>query len=224
MLVVKAPSYPLTIPFFSLTSSFTVTKISATMPSQRRVRVVAVFAAVIICSILYFTVRPHLIFTTILYSRLRKLTLNFRQSSADQSNKDFYDRTVAAMDARQGNSRVEDVLPDLSDQEKLLKVKEAEERSALAGYQKNEQEAEALRKPPEIVTKGSPDGAVGGGKKWDTGKKDSEPKEEAETEEEMDVKAELNSILKRSPSMFPRIFRDRHLYITLGYLLEDLES
>ena len=74
-------------------------------------------------------------------------------------------------------------------------------------------EAPAQRKPPEVAMNDGKKDAEGrpkmkGGEKWDVSSgKDSPVGEKAEskgkTEEEKDVDEELNSILKRSPSMCP---------------------
>lgn len=66
-----------------------------------------------------------------------------------------------------------------------------------------------MKKPPVIkpdaTTKDAPNASPipGGAKKWDMGgeePKPAKPAKKEQTEEEKDVEAELNSILKRSPS------------------------
>ena len=123
---------------------------------------------------------------------------NKKQSHARQSNQDFYDRTVAALEAKakaKANLNIE------KDQDASPKVKE------ITSTQENA-DLPAQRVPPEVVlsdnhVEGRP--KLKGGEKWDvsSGKESAVGEKEDEkvkTEEEKDVELELNSILKRSPS------------------------
>ncbi|MCJ1318683.1 hypothetical protein MMC15_004013 [Xylographa vitiligo] len=141
------------------------------MPSTRRFKVLGVILALVVVSLLYMT------------------------SHARQSNQDFYDRTVAALEAK-----AKAKLDIETDRDISRKLKEA--TSTLEGA-----DLPTQRVPPEVVlsdnhVEGRP--KLKGGEKWDvsSGKESAlgEKEEEKEkTEEEKDVELELNSILKRSP-------------------------
>lgn len=98
-------------------------------------------------------------------------------------------------------------LASTSDHDVSKKLKEA------AVGSKESAETPAQRIPPEVtLTEGEKDSEgrpkMKGGEKWDVSSgRDSPVGEKAEnkgkTEEEKDVELELNSILKRSPSMCP---------------------
>ncbi|MCJ1395802.1 hypothetical protein MMC18_008688 [Xylographa bjoerkii] len=141
------------------------------MPSTRRFKVLGLILALVVVSLLYMT------------------------SHARQSNQDFYDRTVAALEAKaKAELNIE------TDQDVSRKLKEATSIQESA-------DLPAQRVPPEVVlsdnhVEGRP--KLRGGEKWDvsSGKESAlEEKEEekVKTEEEKDVELELNSILKRSP-------------------------
>lgn len=150
--------------------------------------------ALVVLSVLYVTVRVPLSLAH------PPSNTDLNQSHARQSNQDFYDRTVAAMEAKEK-------LASTSEQDVSKKLKEA------AVGNKESIERPVQRKPPEVALNEGKTDAEGrpkmkGGEKWDVSSgKDSPVAESAEnkgkTEEEKDLDQELNSILKRSPSMRP---------------------
>ncbi|MCJ1418317.1 hypothetical protein MMC32_004664 [Xylographa parallela] len=141
------------------------------MPSTRRFKVLGLILALVVVSLLYMT------------------------SHARQSNQDFYDRTVAALEAK-----AKAQLDIETDQDISRKLKEATSTQESA-------DLPTQRIPPEVVLsdnhkEGRP--KLKGGEKWDvsSGKESALGEKEEETvktEEEKDVELELNSILKRSP-------------------------
>ena len=147
--------------------------------------------ALIVLTILYFTVSM---------SQLRNPETHRGQSNARQSNQDFYDRTVAAMEARE---KAKPAAPPVVDQGANEKPKEA------SNVAKEAVEPQGQRTPPEVVLDNGDKGVAGrkklkGGEKWDvsSGKEagTTQKEEVKKTDEEKDVEMELNSILKRSPS------------------------
>jgi len=141
------------------------------MPSTRRFKVLGLILALVVVSLLYMT------------------------SHARQSNQDFYDRTVAALEAK-----AKAQLDIETDQDVSRKLKEAISTQESA-------DLPTQRVPPEVVlsdnhVEGRP--KLKGGEKWDvsSGKESvlgEKEDEKVKTEEEKDVELELNSILKRSP-------------------------
>ncbi|MCJ1438825.1 hypothetical protein MMC27_008215 [Xylographa pallens] len=141
------------------------------MPSTRRFKVLGLILALVVVSLLYMT------------------------SHARQSNQDFYDRTVAALEAK-----AKAKLDIETDQDISRKLKEATSTHESA-------DLPTQRIPPEVVLsdnhiEGRP--KLKGGEKWDvsSGKESAlgeKEEEKVKTEEEKDVELELNSILKRSP-------------------------
>ena len=108
------------------------------------------------------------------------------------------DRTAAA----KAKAKV-DVKPIESKQQ----TQDAAERSRIQGIEEEhrKKEQEMKKKPlikPDTATKDAPNTTPvpGGAKKWDMGGEETKPAKKEQTEEEKDVEAELNSILKRSPS------------------------
>ena len=121
---------------------------------------------------------------------------NQKQSNARHSDQDFYDRTVAALEAK-----AKAKLDIGTDRDISRKLKEATSTQDSA-------DLPTQRVPPEVVlsenhVEGRP--KLKGGEKWDvsSGKESAlgeKEEEKVKTEEEKDVELELNSILKRSPS------------------------
>ncbi|MCJ1380467.1 hypothetical protein MMC17_003572 [Xylographa soralifera] len=141
------------------------------MPSTRRFKVLGLILALVVVSLLYMT------------------------SHARQSNQDFYDRTVAALEAK-----AKAKLDIETDKDISRKLKEATSTQDSA-------DLPVQRVPPEVVlsdnhVEGRP--KLKGGEKWDvsSGKESAlgeKEEEKVKTEEEKDLELELNSILKRSP-------------------------
>ncbi|MCJ1293271.1 hypothetical protein MMC34_004825 [Xylographa carneopallida] len=141
------------------------------MPSTRRFKVLGLILALVVVSLLYTT------------------------SNARHSDQDFYDRTVAALEAK-----AKAKLDIGTDRDISRKLKEATSTQDSA-------DLPTQRVPPEVVlsenhVEGRP--KLKGGEKWDvsSGKESAlgeKEEEKVKTEEEKDVELELNSILKRSP-------------------------
>ena len=164
------------------------------MPSTRRVKVLGLTVALIVMSILYFTVKDPTSSNTVLG------WADQEQSNARQANQQFYDRTVAAMEAK---AKTKPAPAPESDQDVIRKLKEA------GSAAKASVETQGPRTPPEIILEGGDSSVAGrkkmkGGEKWDISSGKESVLEEKEpvkkTDAEKDVDLELNSILKRSPS------------------------
>lgn len=166
------------------------------MPSTRRIKVLGLIIALVVLSVLYVTV------CVPLSPAHPPSSTDLNQSHARQSNRDFYERTVAAMEAK-----AKEKLASSSEQNGSKKLKEA------AVGNKQRVETPVQRKPPEVALNEGTTNAEGrpkmkGGEKWDVSSGKDSPVAEAaqnkgKTEEEKDLDQELNSILKRSPSRCP---------------------
>lgn len=160
------------------------------MPSTRRIRVFALAMASLILLILYFTA-------------------DARRSHSH----DFYTSTVKAMDAKAAA-----LAKDVENADVGQRLRNAEAAAKKVADAKTPNPNVAAEKEVPLVGEAAKNVAgrikVKGGEKWDmnSGKEaagvgkeagQTEGKEETpETQAEHDVEVELNSILKRSPSMF----------------------
>ncbi|KAI4155272.1 MAG: hypothetical protein LQ340_001105 [Diploschistes diacapsis] len=164
------------------------------MPSSRRVKILSLTVALIILSVLYLS------------------------SSARQSNRQFYDRTVAAME-KASQAHTDPGLPLDANQRPLAGLDlPTPDPEALTGKTEAQVPVDAgqrepvpeVKSPPEAVsnTEEAKDKAKGGkpgdvGRKWGAGIEGAEGRAKKEVDEksekEIKVEAELNSILKRSP-------------------------
>lgn len=135
---------------------------------------------------------------------------NSRQGSTSRSDRNFYDRSVAGMERNRGpdakaepkatpSPRIPPPAPD-SEEAPRAKAGSREEDAEKSG----EDSGPAIgRQPPQVALGEDSDSKrVKGSDGWRTGKEDTRAKvKEEKTDEERKVEAELNSILKRSPSM-----------------------
>ena len=133
----------------------------------------------------------------------RKLTDQKRSSQL--SDRTFYEKTVKGMNERAAAKKQAEEGPKLNVQppEDQQQIQQAAEKSRIQGLKEEDQSKDKdLNPKPDVSTKDAANASPvpGSAKKWDMGDESAKATKDERTEEEKDVEAELNSILKRSPS------------------------
>lgn len=199
------------------------------MPSTRRVKLVAILLAIVICTILYLSV-------SIALSLVLLALILIQPIQNDSSSQDFYSRTVAALDKKQAS--------DAEVERKLQEVKEAAKaQEPAAGNAPQKPLVESATKDASHVDGGVPkkeedkttsekeeesEKSVAGRKTMkgeeskdlqsgqeaptdigkdkekneskDVGKKENAKEDTAKSKENHEIEVELNLILKKGPS------------------------
>ena len=109
------------------------------MPSTRRVKVMAITLVIVVCTVLYLSVRPALTISHLAVSCSKTLANAHSHFQNDSSSQDFYDRTVAALEQKQA-----------SDQEVAQKLQDIKDAARM-------QEPVALTTPQNAIAAGAKD-------------------------------------------------------------------